>query len=90
MILEQVNTKIPKIYIIFYQPKKAIHPTQKSLELSEYIIKTYTNEGELVLDSTCGSGTIPCACINTNRNWIAFETDKKYFEFATKRIENQT
>jgi site-specific DNA-methyltransferase (adenine-specific) len=79
--------KYPKSILNFIRPKNSIHPTQKSLELSEYIIKTYSNEGDLVLDSTSGSGTIPLACTNTNRNWIAFELDKTYFDLATKRIE---
>ena len=52
----------------------------------EYLIKTYTNEGETVLDNTMGSGTTGVACINTNRNFIGMELDDKYFEIASKRI----
>jgi DNA modification methylase len=67
-----------------------IHPTQKPVELFEYLIKTYTNEGEVVLDNCMGSGTTAIACINTNRNFIGFELDKHYCEIANKRIENHT
>lgn len=63
-----------------------VHPTQKPIELLEYFIKTYTNEGELVLDATTGSGSTAVAAINTNRQFIGFETDEKYFEIAQKRI----
>ena len=65
-----------------------LHPTQKSTELVEYLIKTYTNENELVLDFTMGSGTTGVACVNTNRNFIGIELDEKYFSIAKERIEN--
>ena len=63
-----------------------VHPTQKPVELCEYLIKTYTNENELVLDNCIGSGTTAIACINTNRNYIGFELDKEYYEIAKNRI----
>ena len=63
------------------------HPTQKPVALMEYLIKTYTNENELVLDFTCGSGSTLVACLNTNRRGIGIELDDKYFEIAKKRIE---
>ena len=63
------------------------HPTQKPVPLLEYLIKTYTNEGELVLDNCMGSGSTGIACMNTNRNFIGIELDEKYFEIAKKRIE---
>ena len=66
--------------------KSQIHPTQKPVELIEYLIKTYTNEGDMVLDNTMGSGTTGVACINTNRNFIGMELDDKYFEIAKARI----
>jgi len=66
--------------------KSAIHPTQKPVELCEYLIKTYTNEGETVLDNCMGSGTTAVACINTNRNYIGFELDKHYCDIANERI----
>ena len=64
-----------------------IHPTQKPVALIEYLIKTYTNENETVLDFTMGSGTTGVACKNTNRNFIGIEMDNKYFEIAEKRIK---
>ena len=67
--------------------KSAIHPTQKPVALFEYLIKTYTNENETVLDNCMGSGTTAIAAINTNRNYIGFELDKKYCELANNRIK---
>lgn len=63
-----------------------VHPTQKPVALIEYLIRTYTNEWETVLDFTMGSGTTAIACINTNRNYIGFELDKWYFDIANERI----
>jgi site-specific DNA-methyltransferase (adenine-specific) len=63
-----------------------IHPTQKPLALMEWIVKAYTNEGDLVLDNTMGSGTTGVACVNTNRGFIGMELDDKYFEIAKARI----
>ena len=65
-----------------------LHPTQKPIKLMEYLIKSYTNEGELVLDNCKGSGTTAVACINTKRNFIGFELDTTYCGLANKRIEN--
>ena len=65
---------------------KKLHPTQKPVALIEYLIRTYTNEWETVLDFTIGSGTTAIACINTNRNYIGFELDKWYFDIANKRL----
>ena len=67
--------------------KGKIHPTQKPVALFEYLIKTYTNEGETVLDNCMGSGTTAIACINTNRNYIGFELDKHYCDIANERIQ---
>ena len=68
--------------------KGKVHPTQKPVALFEYLIKTYTNEGETVLDNCMGSGTTGIACVNTNRNFIGIEIDDKYFEIAKERIES--
>ena len=68
---------------------RGYHPTQKPVALLEYLIKTYTNEGETVLDNCMGSGSTGVACVNTNRNFIGYELDEKYFEIAGKRI-NET
>lgn len=63
------------------------HPTQKPIELLEYLIKTYTDEGEIVLDFTMGSGSTGVACQNLNRKFIGIELDKNYFDIATERIK---
>ncbi len=68
--------------------KGKVHPTQKPVVLLEYLIKTYTNEGETVLDNCMGSGTTGIACLNTNRRFIGIEKDDKYFEIASNRIKN--
>ncbi len=65
---------------------KRFHPTQKPVELLEYLIKTYTNEGDLVLDNCMGSGSTGVACLNTNRNFIGIEKDENYFNIAKNRI----
>jgi DNA modification methylase len=66
--------------------ERGLHPTQKPVALMEYLIKTYTNQGETVLDFTMGSGTTGVACVNTGRNFIGIELDKAYFEIAKDRI----
>ena len=63
------------------------HPTQKPVKLFEYLIKTYTNEGDLILDNCIGSGTTAISALNTNRNFIGFEKEKKYYDLANERIE---
>ena len=65
-----------------------VHPTQKPVALLEYLVKTYTDEGGLVLDFTMGSGSTGVACLNTKRNFIGIELDKKYFDIAKDRIES--
>lgn len=66
--------------------EKTIHPTQKPVTLLEYLIKTYTDEGELVLDFTMGSGSTGVACMNTNRKFIGIELEEKYFDISVDRI----
>lgn len=66
-----------------------VHPTQKPIELLEYLVKTYSNEDDIVLDNCMGSGSTGIACINTNRNFIGIEKDKRYFEIAKERIINE-
>ena len=83
------TTKQPTSLIQFDKLRKgSVHPTQKPVALIEYLIKTYTNENETVLDFTMGSGTTGVACKNTNRNFIGIEMDDKYFEIAKNRINN--
>lgn len=68
--------------------ERGLHPTQKPVALFEYLIRTYTNPGEIVLDSCMGSGTTAVACIKSGRNFTGFEMDSKYYETATKRIND--
>ena len=65
-----------------------LHPTQKPVPLLEYLIKTYTNEGETVLDNCMGSGSTGVACVNTSRDFIGIELDEKYFKIANRRIKD--
>ena len=74
--------------ILPFNSELGLHPTQKPLGLFEYLIKTYTNEGDTVLDNCMGSGTTAIACINTNRNYIGFEKEEKYFNIIQERIKN--
>ena len=76
----------PKDFLRF-NTQRGLHPTQKPVDLLEYLIKTYTSEGEIVLDFTMGSGSCGVACMNTNRKFIGIELDKNYFDIASKRIE---
>lgn len=69
--------------------KNRLHPTQKPVALLEYLIKTYTNKGETVLDNCMGSGSTGIACVNTNRNFIGIELDKNYFDIAKRRIRGE-
>ena len=68
--------------------KKRLHPTQKPVALFEYLIKTYTNEGDLVLDNCAGSGTTGVACKNINRNFILIEKEPEYIDIINKRLVN--
>ena len=67
--------------------KGKVHPTQKPIELLEWLVKTYSNENDLVLDNTMGSGSTGVACVNLNRNFVGIEMDKSYFDIAKSRIE---
>lgn len=78
--------RYPLSTIDFQRDKDKVHPTQKPVALCEYLIKTYTNEGEWVLDNTMGSGTTGVACVNTNRSFVGIEKDAKYFAIAKQRI----
>ena len=84
----QKLTNYPKQIIRTAKKESTIHPTQKPLALFEYLIRTYTNENETILDNCMGSGTTAIACINTNRNFIGFELDETYFNLANERITN--
>ena len=84
---ESDGKRYPKNLIKFNRDKDKLHPTQKPVSLCEYLIQTYTNEGDVVLDNCMGSGTTGIACLNTNRKFIGMELDDTYFEIAKKRIE---
>ena len=80
------KTNFPRQNLKFGMEGKNVHPTQKPVALMEYLIKTYTNENETVLDFTIGSGTTGVACVNTNRKFIGIEMDDNYFDIGSKRI----
>ena len=90
--IKQVNdgSRYPKSILLFprdFSAQTRLHPTQKPVKLMEYLIKTYTNENDIVLDFTMGSGSTGIACLNTNRNFIGIELDENYFNLAKNRIE---
>ena len=82
-------TRVPSSWQKF-NIEVGLHPTQKPVALCEYLIKTYTNEGDVVLDNCMGSGTTGVACLNTKRDFIGIELDTEYFNIAKKRIETQS
>ena len=84
----QTETGYPTTILKIKSYGNTVHPTQKPVALMEYLIKTYTNEGETVLDFTMGSGSTGVACKNLNRLFIGIEMDDKYFEIAKERIES--
>ena len=79
------GSRYPKTVLKFKQ-EKGLHPTQKPVGLMEYLIKTYTNEGDTVLDNTMGSGTTGVACVNCNRSFVGIEMDKKYYQISKERF----
>mgnify|MGYP003591027225 CR=1 FL=1 len=81
----QTVTNYPKS-ILKINSERGLHPTQKPVALMEYLIRTYTNEGETVLDNCMGSGTTGVACANSNRRFIGIERDENYFNIAVKRV----
>ena len=83
----QDKTGYPKS-ILKYNRENGLHPTQKPLSLMEFLIKTYTNEGDLVLDNTMGSGTTNLACSKLNRKSIGIEKEKEYYDISVKRIQS--
>jgi DNA modification methylase len=85
------DMKYPSSILSFQKPPPSmrIHPTEKPVDLLEYLIKTYTNEGEVVLDNCMGTGNTGIACLNTNRDFIGIELDENYFEIAQDKIEKR-
>ena len=82
----KTNLKFPRTLLNFSVPHPPIHPTQKPVALFEYLIKTYTNEGDLILDNCAGSGTTGIAAKKNNRNYILIEKEEKYCKIAKERI----
>ncbi len=86
------NMKHPKSILSFSRPHSSVmkHPTEKSVEVCEWLIKSYTNKNEVVLDNCMGTGTTGLACRNTSRKFIGIEMDEKYFKIADERINKKT
>jgi site-specific DNA-methyltransferase (adenine-specific) len=82
------GSRYPTSVLQFNTERTKYHPTQKPVALLEYLIKTYTNEGDTVLDNCMGSGSTGVACLNTNRNFIGIELDENYFQIAKDRINS--
>ena len=86
------NEKYPRSIISFSKRKgikHEVHPTQKPVDLLRYLIRTFTNEGDLVLDNTCGSGTTCVAAVKEKRHFLGFELNKEYFDIAQRRIRQE-
>ena len=79
------GSRYPKTVLKFKQ-EKGLHPTQKTVGLMQYLIKTYTHEGDTVLDNTMGAGTTGVACVNCNRSFVGIEMDKKYYQISKERF----
>lgn len=86
VVTESNGERFPLNWIEFSYDKQKLHPTQKPIALFEYLIKTYTNEGDTVLDNCAGSGTTAIAALNTNRNYILMEQEQEYIDIINKRI----
>lgn len=87
VVTQNKGERYPKSVLKYSRDKQRFHPTQKPVALIEWLIKTYSNEGDTILDNTFGSGTTAVACVNTNRKFIGMELDDKYFDIACKRVE---
>lgn len=92
MVTYDSTERYPKSILRFAKDiqKSALHPTQKPVALCEYLVKTYTNENDIVLDNCMGSGSTGIACVNTNRSFIGIELDDIYFSVAKKRLAEVT
>lgn len=88
-VTENDGKRYPKNLIRFNRDKDKLHPTQKPVDLLRYLVRTYSNEGEVVLDNCMGSGTTAIACIKEKRHYIGFELEKKYYDIAVDRIEKE-
>jgi site-specific DNA-methyltransferase (adenine-specific) len=86
VVTESDGRRYPLTVLDFNRDRNKVHPTQKPVALMEYLIKTYSNEGMIVLDNCMGSGTTGVACVNLNRSFIGIEQDEQYFKIAERRI----
>jgi len=86
---KQRGTGYPSQIIKINKETETFHPTQKPVDLFKYLIKTYSNEGDLILDNCAGSGTTAVACERSKRRWICIEKEKRYYDFATERVRQQ-
>ena len=89
VITENKGERYPTSVLKFNRDKSKIHPCQKPVDLIAYLVRTYTNEGDIVLDNCCGSGTTAIAAIREKRNYICIEKDPHFYEVARKRIDNE-
>jgi len=89
LVTKQEYTNYPTTIWEFGSEGKTIHPTQKPMDLFETLIKTYSNESDLILDNTAGSGTTAIACLNTNRQFIVMEKEEKYYQLIKTRVNEQ-
>lgn len=89
VVTENNGERFPIDVIKFDREQDAFHPTQKPVDLLRYLVRTYTNEGDTILDNCMGSGTTAIACIKENRNFIGFELNEEYYEKACKRIQEE-
>ena len=85
VVTENKGNRYPRAIQKFIHDKDKLHPTQKPIALLEYLINTYSNENDIILDNTMGSGSTGVACVNTNRKFIGIELDEKYFNIACER-----
>ena len=88
---ENTGTRYPKSILNIsrdFSAQQQVHPTQKPVPLCEWLIRTYSNEDEVVLDNCMGSGSTGVACVNTNRRFIGIEMNDEYFDICTDRIHN--
>ena len=89
-VKDEEGKRYPRSVLYFKtaEDEGKLHPTQKPIALYEYLVKTYSNEGDIILDPCMGSGTTGVACMNTNRNFIGIERDREYYQVAHSRLNN--
>lgn len=86
---ENFGTRYPTDVLYFSRQQRDAHPTAKPVTLCEYLIRTYTDEGDIILDPFCGGGAVPVAAVRTGRKCIGIEKDAEWYEYAKNRVENE-